>query len=141
MERYNQDLTFLETLTVLSVSLPAGLSTYRWIGTRHGCVGRFPPYVQPQNVKARLWIRDDVFPAGRLKGHEISKVALFVGTASCSPTMPARRSANIQPLGLRECCKLGDVSVRGPRGTGDAKKDEFSVVSRHLPTSQGLLCE
>ena len=52
----------------------------------------------------------------------MSKDALFVGIANSLPTMPVRRCANIEPLGLRGCCKLlliynGIVCVRDWRRT------------------------
>jgi len=101
--------------------------------------------LEPWNVKASLRVLDGVFQADRLKVHEISRVASFDAIASCSPTMPARRCANIEPLGVGECCMLllmynGVLCVHGPHGTGDARKKLLPEVSRHLPTSQGLLC-
>jgi hypothetical protein len=96
--------------------------------------------LRPWNVKATVRVLDGVFQADRLKVQEISRVASFDRIAICSPTMPARRCANAEPLDVGEFYMLllmynGVLCVRDP-----AKKNRLSEVSRHLPTSQGLLC-
>lgn len=57
-------------------------------------------------MKSSVQMLDGVLPVDRLDRQERPEDALLVGTANFSPTMPARRCANVELLAVGESCKL-----------------------------------